>query len=116
MGRDMVGCEDGDVTRHIARHDPSRVLAECEAKLRIVEREQGSRAPRLATETHEVEYRHEGEVVVFKVDGERESMTSKEYMERYTVPSPPSEVLKLLALPYADHPDYRDEWKPQISG
>jgi hypothetical protein len=21
-------------------------------------------------------------------------------------------MLKLLALPYADHPDYRDEWKP----
>ncbi len=21
-------------------------------------------------------------------------------------------VLKLLALPYADHPDYRDEWRP----
>ena len=22
------------------------------------------------------------------------------------------EVLRLLALPYADHPDYRDEWRP----
>jgi hypothetical protein len=22
------------------------------------------------------------------------------------------EVLKLLAVPYADHPDYRDEWRP----
>ncbi len=35
--RDMVGCEDGDVIRHIARHDPARVLAECDAKRRIVE-------------------------------------------------------------------------------
>lgn len=34
--RDMVGCEDRDVTQHIARWDPARVLAECEAKRRIV--------------------------------------------------------------------------------
>jgi hypothetical protein len=24
----------------------------------------------------------------------------------------PCETLRLLALPYADHPDYREEWKP----
>jgi hypothetical protein len=24
----------------------------------------------------------------------------------------PCDTLKLLALPYADHPDYRDEWRP----
>lgn len=24
----------------------------------------------------------------------------------------PCDTLKLLALPYADHPDYRQEWKP----
>jgi len=23
-----------------------------------------------------------------------------------------SEILGILALPYADHPDYRDEWRP----
>jgi hypothetical protein len=27
------------------------------------------------------------------------------------VPSP-CDTLRLLALPYADHPDYREEWKP----
>jgi hypothetical protein len=24
----------------------------------------------------------------------------------------PCETLRLLALPYADHPDYREEWRP----
>lgn len=48
---------------HIVRHDPARVLAEVEAKRRIV----------------------------------------------FEVAMP---VLALLALPYADHPDYREEWRP----
>lgn len=52
-----------------------RVLAECEAKRRIVDRTQGPVA-------------HAGQ------DIERRA------------------VLSLLAAPYADHPDYRREWKP----
>ena len=43
---------------------PARVLAECEAKRRIVE----------------------------------------------LISSPGMQVFRLLALPYADHPDYREEW------
>jgi len=58
--------------RHIARHDPARVLAECEAKRRIVELFP-SPAP----------------VDSWDEAGER--------------------VLEMLALPYADHPDYREE-------
>ncbi|WP_225794772.1 DUF6221 family protein [Streptomyces aculeolatus] len=26
--------------------------------------------------------------------------------------APPCETLRALALPYADHPDYREEWRP----
>jgi hypothetical protein len=53
---------------------PARVLAECEAKRRIVERY-----------THLYEHGDSGDM-------------------RWTLP--------LLALPYADHPDYNPEWKP----
>ena len=63
---------------HIARHDPARVLAECEAKRRIVERA-----------SHD--YR--------KYDGERIVE-----LAGYT--------LRNLALPYADHPDYDEAWRP----
>lgn len=59
---------------HVLRHDPARVLAECEAKRRIVELN--------ATKP--------GRKTTF-----RRLLT-----------------LQTLALPYADHPDYRQEWKP----
>ena len=65
---------------HMARHDPARVLAECEVKRRIVD---------LAREARET-------------DGAGYA-TADAYMR---------DVLRLLALPYAEHPDYRDEWKP----
>jgi hypothetical protein len=58
---------------HIARHDPARVLAECEAKRRIVE---------------------------VALPGERDDAG-----ERFR-------ILRILATVYADHPDYRDEWRP----
>jgi len=69
------------VADHIARHDPARVLAECEARRRIVE------------------YAH-------SVQGGLERMAPMSQgewvIERH--------ILGLLALPYADHPDYREEW------
>ena len=60
---------------------PTRVLAECEAKRRIIE---------LANEQW----------------GELDLYTTGE------IPPEWVRVLELLALPYADHPDYRQEWKP----
>ena len=64
--------------QHIARHDPARVLAECEGKRQIVD---------AATVTIDI-YRG-GTVLDFAW-----------------------ETLRHLALPYADHPDYREEWRP----
>lgn len=58
---------------HIARHDPARVLAECDAKRSIVER------------------------------------VSDVAWGGYAVRD---EILALLALPYSDHADFRDKWRP----
>ena len=72
---------------HIARHDPDRVLAECEAKRRIV-----------AEHPEQVDMIPESEgfgSVQYEVPGRR------------YVP----EVLRLLAMPYADHPDYDEAWR-----
>lgn len=60
---------------HIARHDPARVLAEVEAKRKIL----------TAYENYD---REAPELDV------------------------PDSVIRFLALPYADHPDYRDTWRP----
>ena len=69
---------------HIARHDPARVLAECEAKRRIVELH-GPDQPYCDLNFSNADHA---------------------YFEG------PCQNLQLLALPYADHPDYREEWRP----
>ncbi|RZE89168.1 DUF6221 family protein [Streptomyces sp. SCA2-2] len=78
--------EPEGLAAHIARHDPARVLAEVEAKRQIV-----------------------------KAHGR---LDVSEFCETCDGPSGiPGRpygctTVRLLALPYADHPDYRDAWRP----
>jgi uncharacterized protein YbjT (DUF2867 family) len=85
-GLDMPLAEH--VTHHIARHDPARALAEVDAKRQILD----TVVPRMneMDDQLESEYGTPGEPQPY------ESLT----------------LLRLLALPYADHPAYREEWKP----
>jgi hypothetical protein len=78
LGRDM-GVDGKPDAEHIARHDPARVLAECEAKRQILRNRPDTRGD-------------EGS------DG-----LAEDYWD---------EAVKSLASVYADHPDYRQEWKP----
>lgn len=77
----IADCGHGalDLTSHLARHDPARVLAEVDAKRRIVEK------------------------CAAVQDGLRDDFTADWLAD---------DVLELLALPYAGHPDYREEWRP----
>jgi hypothetical protein len=77
---------------HIARWDPARVLAECDAKRRIVD---AYFAAILA----------EGPTVGVDPDPAVDEFATG------TVRALRG-VLQLLALPYADHRDYREEWRP----
>lgn len=83
-GSVMVATRDDGPTwmvcDHIARHDPARVLAECEAKRRIVER------------------------YVDTTYFEPTPFTAYDLALHH--------VMCDLATVYADHPDFRDEWKP----
>lgn len=63
-----------------------RLLAECEAKRRIVE-------------THPI-----------YPDGDQHDCPG-EWPGYQDAPNEPCPTLRLLALPYADHSDYRAEWK-----
>lgn len=66
---------------HIARHDPARVLAEVDAKRRLLTQ--------------------------FELRGNS--------VRRTVQPATGGvwdDLLRLLALPYAGHPGYRDEWRP----
>lgn len=71
---------------HIARWNPARVLAEIDAKRRIIDRYLAGDTDMGSThgpDWNEPESRQLGE-----------------------------DVLRLLALPYAGQPGYRDEWRP----
>jgi hypothetical protein len=63
---------------------PDRVLAECEAKRRIVE--------------------------ALSADPLHENFSDDAGYEGWDLAR--ERLLPLLALPYADHPDYQQEWKP----
>jgi Family of unknown function (DUF6221) len=65
---------------HIARHDPARVLAEVEAKRRILGWHSGDR---------------DGRCLCCQIETAGTCQT-----------------VRLLALPYADRPDFREEWRP----
>lgn len=70
-----------DEAQHIAHWDPARVLAECEAKKRLLEQ--------------------------FRLRGDSVRATV-----RPTTGGVWDDLLRLLALPYAEHEDYREEWRP----
>lgn len=75
---------------HIARHDPAQVLAEVDAKRRILDAYVDAvRMERLMDETDD--------------DGKWDWLFKSEALEG---------AVKLLALPYADRPGYREEWRP----
>lgn len=78
-------CSVEDAT-HMARHDPARVLVEVEAKRRLLR-------------SH---YDYQGYCPRCH-DWQNKPVEREAY---------PCEVVRLLALPYADHPDYRQEWRP----
>ncbi|MFE6868325.1 DUF6221 family protein [Kitasatospora sp. NPDC057692] len=88
---DIVVCstrQQQATARHIARHHPARVLAEVDAKRRI-----------LARYTSAVADSAED------ADGYYDENRFEDARQLYP-------VLRLLALPYADHPGYRPEWAP----
>lgn len=84
----------GPASEHIARHHPARVLAECEAKRRIMD-------------AHNIE--HEC-IEVFTDLGGAAIIASGSLIENGVLREG-CQTLRLLALPYADHPDYDESWR-----
>ncbi|MFF1341120.1 DUF6221 family protein [Streptomyces sp. NPDC058290] len=87
-------CMDGEPAEHAACHDPARVLAEVDAKRRL-----------LTVHARDTTYSFSGCVTCDAGDNSCGCMGGSPY-------DYPCETLRLLALPYADHPDYRPEWAP----
>lgn len=86
-----------NTARHIARYDPARALAEADAKRQLIK----------------AILRYEA-----KIDGEWGCCHSAdEITAGRCEETNPNDItaLRLLALPYARHPDYRDEWRPEAT-
>ncbi|MFE1361300.1 DUF6221 family protein [Streptomyces harbinensis] len=83
------------VAEHIVTHDPARVLREVDAKRRILE-------------IHHVIGGWEDE------DGQDIGLGCNEcgYSAEYSDRGGWCDTVRLLALPYADRPGYREEWRP----
>src|SRR5665647_728483 len=77
------------IDEHVCRHDPARVLAECEAKRRIVEEHPAERYA--------------------DVDERFCKRCRAGLFEREV--GWPCATLRSLALPYADHEQFREEWR-----
>lgn len=82
--------EEGADVALVARFGPSRVLVECAAKRRLVE---------LADEATGYD---------MTVDLERASSARADSKVAFVG----DRILEVLALPYADHPDYDASWRP----
>jgi hypothetical protein len=84
---------EGAAGEHVARHDPARVLRECSAKRRTV-----------------LACRDSGPDLSFL--GARPPGMADFPLTPRNAHQLAALTLALLALPYADHPDYRTEWQP----
>src|SRR5690348_4216788 len=76
----VLGSNEHKTYMHFDRHGPKRVLAECEAKRRIVEEHGGGADP--------CDHAYDTSMMGWMCT-----------------------TLRLLALPYADHPDYDSAWR-----
>jgi hypothetical protein len=76
---------DSSAAGHIVRHDPARVLRDVEAKRRIL---------------------------AAYVDDDRVRFGAFESCSDSCPRQMLDEVVKLLAMPHDQHPDYREDWRP----
>lgn len=83
-----------DIGVHIARWDPARVLAEVEAKRRILDE-------------HQPVHGYDPNGPVCSTCGEPGNLGDETAVVRWPCPT-----VRLLALPYADRAGYQAEWCP----
>lgn len=117
-GLDRVLRADGEVGEviveaapHIARHDPARVLAECEAKRRIVEWHRSWPVLVQTEPTFDCTDGPDLTSLSFTMSQRIAWLTQEEYRARFGEEPPSAPILLMLAQPYADHPDFDPEWK-----
>jgi hypothetical protein len=87
-----------------------RRLAEPEAKRQIVELHKSW--PVLVEGPPEMTKADSLSDMTFRLTRQIAWLTQEEYRKRFGDEPPTTPMLRALAAVYADHPDYREEWKP----
>ena len=111
-GRHVASVRVAEDRAHIVRHDPARVLREIDAKRQLLGASNADCPPPCRqdhTFSGSCMLRWMGPV------NEADGGPWVRAEDGHQVPAPPvvtEWVLRLLALPYADRPGYRDEWRP----
>lgn len=87
----------------------ARALAECEAKRRIVEWHKNW--PVLVETPPQLEPGADPHAMTMRMTQQIMWTTEQEYRGRFGSEPPTGPILRFLALPYADHRDFREEWR-----
>lgn len=100
---------------HIARLDPTRVLAECEAKRKIIEFHK--QWPVLVRTEPKLEIGPDDGLTQYaaRMAQRLDWLTQQEYAKRFGTEAPTTPMLRAMAAVYADHPDYETAWRPGVS-
>lgn len=119
IGKDDIFVEaelPWDLIPHMARHDPARVLREVEAKRAIVDAylPPGEDPHPGMPCTDDAERDSNGEIYAETYFSERGACVRHVEASKRLLHH--DYVLRLLALPYADHPGYKQDWAPKESG
>lgn len=110
FGRPGAGVETADSDQgladadFIATHNPARVLRETDAKRHIVDM--------CATALHDRAVLRERMRAVIHSDPEEFGQLHQQESRLIEEAQRLSPVIRLLALPYADRPGYREDWRP----
>jgi len=108
---DAIGTTPWAVNPPNLLHDIAlRHLGDCEAKRRIIE---WHKAWPVLVETPPTFDHASGDdlsSVTFSISKRIMWATEQQYRACFGVQPPTGPVLRLLALPYVDHPDFQDEW------
>ena len=88
---------------------PERALAELAAKRAIVALHESW--PVLVEGKPELEASSDADMTM-RVSQQMAWLTNQEYRKRFGDEPPTAPMLGALAQVYADHPDYREEWRP----
>nr|WP_277349314.1 DUF6221 family protein [Streptomyces sp. N502] len=103
-GVDVDSAGNAGLTRHMAEHDPARVLREVDSKKQILGLFAAAVEDRVALRARMRKVVHTDPDEFGQMhQQESKLIEAAEYL---------APVVRLLALPYADRPGYRESWRP----